>query len=63
MVLRTLFHLDSVDGMTSIRYGTGLWARRKARAPLRDPKAPIRDQAIALGFDAVGVAGATVEST
>ncbi len=63
MVLRTLFHLDSVEGMTSIRYGTGLWALRKARAPLRDPKTAIRDKAITLGFDAVGFAGATAEST
>ncbi len=47
----TLFHLDSVEGTTSIRYGTGLWAPRKARSPLRDPKAAIRDKAIALGFD------------
>ncbi len=63
MVLRTLFHLDSVEGMTSIRYGTGLWALRKARAPLRDPKTAIRDKARALGFDAVGFAGATAQST
>ncbi len=49
--------------MTSIRYGTGLWAPRKARSPLRDPKAAIRDQAIALGFDSVGFAGATAQST
>ncbi len=32
-------------------------------AMLTDPKAAIRDQAIALGFDAVGFAGATAEST
>ncbi len=49
--------------MTSIRYGTGLWARRKARAPLRNPKAAIRDRALALGFDSVGFAGATAQST
>ncbi len=49
--------------MTSIRYGTGLWALRKARAPLRNPKAAIRDQALAPGFDSAGVAGATAEST
>ncbi len=63
MVLRTLFHLDSVEGMTSIRYGTGLRARRKARSPLRDPKTAIRDKALQLGFDAVGFAGATAQST
>ncbi len=30
---------------------------------LSDPKAAIRDRALELGFDAVGFAGATAEST
>ncbi len=30
---------------------------------LSDPKAAIRDRALALGFDSVGFAGATAQST
>ncbi len=32
-------------------------------AMLSDPKAAIRDRALELGFDAVGFAGATAQST